>query len=125
MKELPKTYKDLLFWKKSFEASILVIRIAKKLPRDLEIRIILGQLLRSVMSIGANIAEGYGRFGPKEFTRYLQVSLGSANETEYWLLLLKECSPKFSQEIDEILNKNREVVKMLAKSIQTLKSKVN
>jgi len=80
--------------------------------------------LRSVMSIGANIAEGYGRFGVKEFPRYLQVSLGSANETEYWLLLLRECQPKFNKDIDEIIDKNREVIKMLATSIKTIRNKV-
>ena len=124
MKVLPKTYKDLIFWKKSFETAKAVITLAKKLPRDLETKIILSQLLRSVMSIGANIAEGYGRFGVKEFPRYLQVALGSTNETEYWLLLLKECYPGFNREIDEIIEKNREVIRMLAASVKTIRNKV-
>ena len=124
MGNFPRTYKDLIFWRKSFESAVLVIKLAKKLPRDLETKIILNQLLRSVMSVGANVAEGYGRFGPKEFPRYLQISLGSANETENWLLLLKECHPKFNKEIEKIIEKNNEVIRMLAASIQTIKNKV-
>lgn len=76
------------------------------------------------MSIGANIAEGYGRFGVKEFPRYLQVALGSANETEYWLLMLKEYYPSFSGEVDEVIAKNNEVIRMLAASIKTIRNKV-
>jgi len=121
---LPKTYKDLIFWQKSFETSVLIINLAKKLSRDLGTKIILSQLFRSSMSVTANISEGYGRFGVKEFPRYLQVSLGSANETECWLLLLKECQPKYSNEIEAIIEKNKEVIKMLAASIKTIRNKV-
>ncbi|MFV1917206.1 MAG: four helix bundle protein [Patescibacteria group bacterium] len=124
MNKTPKSYKDLIFWQKSFKTATLVINLSRKLPRTIENRIILNQLLRSVMSIGANIAEGYGRYGTKEFSRYLQISLGSANETEYWLLLLKEANPKHQEEIDKVKELNIESIKMLAKSIQTLKNKI-
>jgi four helix bundle protein len=123
VKKLPKTYKDLEFWKSSFKVATLVVNLTRRLPRSLEIRIILNQLFRSSMSIGANIAEGYGRFGGKEYARFLQVSLGSANETEYWLILLKECCPRYRKEIDKIIEKNSETIKMLASSIKTIKSK--
>lgn len=124
MNDLPKTYKDLIFWQKAFETAVLVIKLTRLLPRNLETRIILNQLLRSVMSISSNISEGYGRFGIKEFPRYLQVSLGSANETENWLMLLKECQPSYSKDIDNIIARNKEVIKMLAFSIKTIKNKV-
>ena len=123
MRNFPRTYKDLVFWQKSFEVARLVFKLARKLPRSLEVKIILNQLFRSVMSVGANIAEGYGRYGKKEYPRFLQVALGSANETDYWLLLLCECLPTYKNEINEIVNKNTEVIKMLAKSVQTIKNK--
>jgi len=40
------------------------------------------QLLRAVTSIGANIAEGYGRNEGKEYVRFLQIAYGSANEVD-------------------------------------------
>ncbi|MCX6357147.1 MAG: four helix bundle protein [Candidatus Aureabacteria bacterium] len=43
------------------------------------------QLLRSAGSIGANIAEGYGRGTPGEFEQFLRYSRGSAAETDNWL----------------------------------------
>lgn len=123
MRNLPKTYKDLLFWKSAFETSLMVSKLARSLPRDFLTRIIISQVLRSAMLIGANIAEGYGRYGPKEFSRFLQVALGSANETDYWLSLLRECYPKYSSEIDLIIAKNTETIKMLAGSIKTIRDK--
>lgn len=75
------------------------------------------------MSIGANIAEGYGRFGSKEYSRYLQISLGSANESEYWLLLLVEINPKCNSQIQSIVDKNTGSIKMLAASLKTIRNK--
>lgn len=124
MNKVPKTYKDLLFWQKSFEVATLVLKLSRKIPRTYEVKIILNQLLRSVMSVGANIAEGYGRYGGKEYTRFLQVSLGSANEVDYWLFLLKEIvSKKLVKEVDMIIDKNTETIKMLASAVKTIKGK--
>lgn len=43
------------------------------------------QLARSVDSIGANIAESYGRFNYGEKLQFLYYSRGSLFETKYWL----------------------------------------
>ena len=75
------------------------------------------------MSVGANVAEGYGRFGGKEYSRFLQVSLGSANESEYWMMLLVEINPVFKKEIQVVIDKNCESIKMLAVSLKTIRSK--
>ena len=45
------------------------------------------QLRRAAASIPANIAEGCGRRGDIEFSRFVRISLGSATELEYHLLL--------------------------------------
>ncbi|MBI4078993.1 MAG: four helix bundle protein [Candidatus Levybacteria bacterium] len=79
------------------------------------------QYNRSSASIGANIAEGFGRYKTKEYERFLQIALGSANETDYWLLLLKDTYPLFKLEINKISEKNIETIKMLAVSLKTLR----
>jgi four helix bundle protein len=50
--------------------------------------ILTSQIRRSASSIPANIAEGCGRDGEKEFARFLQIAFGSASETDYHLLLV-------------------------------------
>jgi len=118
-----KTYRDLKFWQSAYGVSLLVIKLAKKLHRDDISYILIKQVVRSSASVGANIAEGYGRFKGKEYARFLQISLGSANETDYWLRLLKDVYPHFKTEINDILSKNEESIKMLTVSLNTLAKK--
>ena len=95
--------------------------MARVLPKDRANDILVKQVIRSAASVGANIAEGFGRYKGKEYERFLQVALGSANETEYWLMILAEINPRFSFKIKEIMKINSESIKMLAKSLQTLR----
>jgi four helix bundle protein len=43
------------------------------------------QLVKSADSIGANIAEGYGRFHYKENRQFARIARGSLYETRHWL----------------------------------------
>jgi four helix bundle protein len=43
------------------------------------------QIVRSADSIGANIAEGTGRFGIQDNKRFCYFARGSLNETKHWL----------------------------------------
>ena len=43
------------------------------------------QLVRAADSIGANIAEAYGRYGLRDQRHLLHVARGSAYETEHWI----------------------------------------
>jgi four helix bundle protein len=101
----------------------LVIELTKRFPKDRISYILAKQIVRSSASVGANIAEGYGRFKGKEYARFLQISLGSANETDYWLRLLCDIYPRFKREIDGIIAKNEETIKMLTASLKSLSKK--
>jgi four helix bundle protein len=43
------------------------------------------QVVRSADSIGANIAEGYGRAAMKDNCRFIRIARGSLNETIHWM----------------------------------------
>ena len=83
---------------------------------------IVDQVIRSSCSIGANIAEGKSSTTKKEFSRYLEIALKSANETKYWLRLLKDFKNINNQEIDFLLNEADEISRIIAKSVLTIKS---
>lgn len=114
-------YRELVFWQRAFEVLKLVIQLCKKLPKERVADILASQIIRSAASIGANIAEGFGRYKTKEYERFLQIALGSANETDYWLLVLKDTYPFLNKEIELIIEKNLETIKMLASSLKTLR----
>jgi four helix bundle protein len=67
------------------------------------------QLLRSSTSIGANVIEGKSAHSKKDFIKFYEIALKSANETKYWLMLIekglninKEGTKKLYTEADEI-----------------------
>lgn len=77
------------------------------------------QLFRSTSSIGANIAEGYGRNNPKEYKQFLGIARGSSFETEYWLELVQETS---NINTNQLLSINTEIIKILTTTIKNLNS---
>jgi len=79
------------------------------------------QLLRSATSIGANIIEGRSGNSRKNLISFYSIALRSANETHYWLRLLKETVNINDQNIQLLINESQEISKILAKSIITLK----
>jgi four helix bundle protein len=66
--------------------ALSVYRISNGFPTD-ERYGLTSQLRRTCVSIPANIAEGCGRRGAREMSRFLQIAMGSASELEYHLLL--------------------------------------
>ncbi len=118
-----RSYKELKFWQTSKRVSLLVVNLTRRLPNERVVWIIIDQVLRSSFSVDANIAEGFGKYKGKEYSRFIQISLSSARETEYWLELLKDIYPRFSKEIEEIVQMNEEVIKMLIATLRSLKNK--
>ncbi len=66
-------------------------------------------IVRSVDSIGANIAEGSGRYNYQDNRRFVRIARGSLNETRYWLrrayirnLLTQEQVNKLKPIVDEL-----------------------
>lgn len=112
-----KTFRDLIVWQKAHEMDLLVIELVALFPRIQPFWVIGDQLLRSSMSVSANIAEGHGSYRGKEYGRFLSYARRSAYETENWLLKLTD-SPILRQRIDmesikTIADFNIEIIKML------------
>lgn len=77
-----------------YKFSLDVIAFIDTLPNQRSCWLIADQLLRSAMSVGANLIEGSAASSRLEFKKYHETALKSANETKYWLSLLKD-SGKF------------------------------
>ena len=79
------------------------------------------QLRRSAVSVPSNIAEGSAKSSEKDFSRFLEISLGSSFELETQLIIAKELNMLQENAFSELLNKLHEVQKMLVGLAKTLK----
>jgi len=108
---------------RTYQYSIKIIEFLDNLPKDNSAQIISKQLLRSATSIGANIVEAQASSSKKDFTKFFNYSLKSANESVYWLSLLKDAKKINNNQIKYLLNETKELAKILGSSILTLKGK--
>jgi four helix bundle protein len=100
-----------------------MIEFLDGLPKDISTDVIAKQLLRSATSIGANIVEAKGASSKREFTRFFSHSLKSANESLYWLGLLRDAKKINNSELEYLLSETKELANMLGSSVLTLKGK--
>ncbi len=75
-----RSHEELAVWKLAYELKLGVYALIKRGPitRDLELR---DQLRDAARSAPRLIAEGYGRYLPGEFARYLRLANGELKET--------------------------------------------
>ncbi len=100
-----------------------IISFIDSLPNKRASWIIADQLLRSSMSIGANLIEGSAASSRLEYKKYFEVALKSANETKYWLCLLRDSRLTTSDKITPLLQEVSEIANMLAAGVIKLKRK--
>ena len=101
-----------------------LIRFIETLPKNDDLcRIARDQLIRSGTSIGANYVEATAGSSKKDFTNFLSHSLKSANETKFWLALLRDTGKGNKSEINELLKELIEIANILGSSVRTLRGK--
>jgi four helix bundle protein len=83
-----KDYTELIVWQVARELAdrITVLTADSSLRREYDL---VRQLRSSSNSVCANIAEGFGRFSPAEFARFLRIARGSAMELQEHLRQLQ------------------------------------
>ncbi len=82
-------FTKLRVWSSAHALSISVYRATQRVKRS-DFPGLVPQHRRSAASITANIAEGCGHVGGREFARFLQIAMASAFELEYHLILAAE-----------------------------------
>ena len=76
-----------------------------------------GQLVRSATSIGANLVEGKAGSSKKDWKNFYVIALKSANETKYWLCLIRETFPADKRRIACLIKEADEISKIIARTI--------
>ncbi len=100
---------------RTFEFSKKLLGFLKNLSRDFISLPIISQVTRSGTSIGANYREADGAESRKDFIHKIGVCKKETKETLYWLGLIKECLGVDSSELDWLVGKCKELVRIFGK----------
>ncbi|MDP5120798.1 MAG: four helix bundle protein [Spirosomaceae bacterium] len=118
-----RNFKELLIWQRSHKLTLHIYKIVSTFP-SFETFGLISQMRRSSYSIPTNISEGCGRNSNPELVRFLNISMGSANELEYQLLLSRDLE-YLDNEIYLVTEKELvEVKKMMNTFIQSVKKQI-
>ncbi len=109
--------------KRSFLFSLRLVKLVSQLPNSRIYWVLGDQLLRAGTSIGANIIEAQAASSRRDFIRFYEIALKSANETKYWLELLEKGTGVAKEELKLLLREATELANILAASLLTLKGK--
>ena len=114
-----RNYKNYEVWTESHELVQLIYnQITPHFPPDEKYELT-SQMKRAAYSIPFNIVEGCGRNSDKDFTHFLDTSLGSAHELEYCTLLTKDLG---FIDLEQFIILNRKVNAIKAMLINLIKS---
>jgi four helix bundle protein len=116
-----KDFRQLKVWEKSHQLALAVYKATKEFPKE-ELYGLTSQIRRASISIPTNIAEGCGRTTEKDFARFIQISMGSASETEYQLILARDLEFLPKETHEKLHNDVEEVKRMLASLLKTLRA---
>lgn len=107
---------------RTFSFGLLIINLCEFLPKKRAAWVIADQLIRAATSIGANVIEAKGASSRLEFKRYYEIALKSANETEYWLRMLRESGLLDIKRCDDAIKEVLEIQKMIGSAVLKLKN---
>ena len=86
MKKKINDFTDLEVYNLSVDLAREIYSLTSRFPSEEKFGVT-NQLRRATSSVGANTAEGFGRFHKKDFIRFLYNSRGSLYETQHFLIL--------------------------------------
>lgn len=116
-----QSFEDLRCWKISRDLRRKIILLAKKFP-DVEKYRLSQQLVNSVRSVTANIAEGYGRFHFQENVQFCRIARGSLYETLDHLIAALDDEYLTQKQFDELKNEIMDCAMVLNGYINYLSS---
>ena len=107
---------------KSYKFALKVISLYKVLTFEQKEFVLSKQLLRSGTAVGALVKEAEHAQSKPDFLNKMNVALKEINETEYWLMLLKDSFIISEKDFDYIYSDCVELIKILASIVKTAKT---
>lgn len=113
--------KDNLIHNKSYAFALRIIKLYKYLVNEQKEYVLSKQVLRSGTAIGALVKESENAQSKADFINKMNIALKEANETEYWLMLLKDSEYISEDSFQSIHQDSVELIKILVSIVKTSK----
>lgn len=114
-----ESFEDLLVWQKAMDLAEQVYRVTSSglLSKDFGLK---DQLQRAVVSIPANIAEGFERKSTREFQQFLNIAKGSCGELRCLIILANRIGYLDKNQNFSLCRQSIEISKMLSGLLRSL-----
>ena len=109
-----KNFRTLTFWSLSKEYAVDIYKVTNKFPKSEQFGLT-SQLRRAAISIPSNIAEGTSRKTNRDFSRFLDIAMGSAYELETQLEIAASINYISDNEHVRLHDKLLTITKMIGK----------
>ncbi len=97
-----------------------IIKLSTNLPNTIEGRIIRCQLTKAGTSIGANYREANRARSKADFKNKIKICESEANETSYWLEIIRDLEWQESQLLEPVINETNEILALFSSIGKTL-----
>jgi four helix bundle protein len=112
-------FRNRKVWRKAHDLALAIYRSTGAFPVRERFGIV-DQIRRAATSIPSNIVEGTARSTDREATRFLRISLASAAELQYQLLLVRDLGLLSAKPYEDLERQTTEVKRMLSGFIRHL-----
>jgi four helix bundle protein len=123
MQEKIKSFTSLIAWQEAHKLTLLVYRKIGMFPEHERFGLS-DQLRRSVSSISANIAEGFGRQTQKDKVHFYHIANGSLTETQNHILVARDLGYLKQDDFKEIADQTILTSKLINGLIKSIKSRI-
>ena len=117
-------YRDLVVWQKAMETADGIYAATQDWPKE-EVYGLTNQVRRAAVAVAANIAEGNGRTGSKEFLHFLSIANGSLYEVETHLLMAQRLQYLSEPACEAFLLQTAELERLLKGLISSLRRQIS
>lgn len=100
-----------------YKVSKEIVLFVKECKYDKVYSSLFDQLIRSATSIGANVVEGKVGSSRKDWKNFYVIALKSANETKYWLWLIRDTIAVNKTRICQLIKEADEISNIIAKIV--------
>jgi len=119
MKMMPaKSFQDLIVWQKAHQFVLSIYQFSEAFPGK-EMYGLTSQMRRAVISVAANIAEGFKKTGKMDKIRFLNIAQGSLEECRYYLILANDLRYGENKGLDEKAEEVSKLIEAYRKAILT------